>query len=214
MASITPKLVSFDLDGTLFPGRTTCLELGRLLGHLDLISDLESRYSRFEISTTEVAEKIASAYQGRDILDIEQAVLQIPLIGGFQDTIRSLKEHGVHILIVTVTWCFAARALVHAHGLHGCSGARMGEDGTRFTGEVERHFEEYHKPQYVREYAEGFGFDLSHCVAVGDGRSDISLFKEVGLAIALNATKEARAAAHVSLDTNDLTDILPHVLAN
>lgn len=214
MSLIDPKLVSFDLDGTLFPGTTTCIELGRLLGHLELIRDLEARYARFEISTTEVAAQLAQAYRGREVSKIEQAVLQIPLIGGFQDTIRSLKEHDIHILIVTVSWCFAARALVREYGLDGCAGARMGEDGARFTGQVERHFEEYHKPQFVREYADKFGFDLSQCVAIGDSRSDIFLFKEAGLAIALNATEQARVAADVSLDTDDLTDILPHILRN
>ena len=212
MSLTGPKLVTFDLDGTLFPGTTTCLELGRLLGHIDLIRDLEARYARFEISNVEVAEQDAHAYRGRSVLEIEQAVLQIPLIGGFQDTIRTLQTHDINILIVTVTWSFAARALVRAYGLDGHAGAKMGEEDGRFTGQVERHFEESHKPLFVREYADKCGFDLSQCVAVGDSRSDISLFKEVGFAIALNATEQARAAANVSLDTDDLAGILPYIL--
>jgi hypothetical protein len=35
------------------------------------------------------------------------------------------------------------------------------------------------------------------------------LFREVGLAITLNATDEARSVAHVAIDTEDLSDVLP-----
>ena len=210
MSPIKLRLVSFDLDGTLFQGTTTCLELGRLLGHFDLIRDLEARYARSEISNAEVAGQDAFAYQGQEISVIEQAVLEIPIIAGFRDTVRALKERDIHILIVTVTWSFAARALVREYGLDGFAGAQMGEDGARFTGLVERHFEADRKPQFVREYARRLGFDLSQCAAVGDSLSDISLFREAGLAIAINAIDQARAAANVSVDTDDLTDILPN----
>jgi phosphoserine phosphatase len=212
MSPTAKRLVSFDLDGTLFPDTTTCLELGRHLGHFERIRELEARYARFEISNTDVAEQIAEDYRDQDIATVEQAVLGIPLIGGFQETIRVLKAHNIHILIVTVTGSFAARALVREYGLDGYAGATMGEDNGRFTGRIERHFEESEKIAYIRNFAAGHGFDLQRCVAVGDSRSDIPLFRNVGLAIALNATAPARAAANVYLDTDNLTDILPHIV--
>ena len=52
---------------------------------------------------------------------------------------------------------------------------------------------------------------IAEVVAVGDSRSDIPLFGKVGLAIALNATQAACEAAHLSLDGQDLTLILPHI---
>ena len=208
-SGIDARLVSFDLDGTLFPDTTTCLALGRLLGHLELIRDLEDRYARFEIGNAEVAEQDAGAYRGRSVAKIEQAVLQIPLIGGFHETVRALKARGPHVLVVTVAWSFAARALARAYGLDGFAGAEMGEAGGFLTGTVARHFEASDKVRFVRDYAGRHGFGLSHCVAVGDSRSDIPLFREAGLAIALNATEQARAVADVCVDTRDLTDILP-----
>jgi phosphoserine phosphatase len=49
---------------------------------------------------------------------------------------------------------------------------------------------------------------------VGDSRLDVPLFSRVGYAIALNATPDARAAAHSCLDTEDLTDVLKLLVAN
>ena len=111
-----------------------------------------------------------------------------------------------------MTGSFAARALVREYGLDGYAGAALGEDNGRFTGQVERHIEESEKIAHVRAFAARHGFDLQQCVAVGDSRSDIPLFRNVGLAITLNATAPARAAADVRLDTDDLTDILPHIV--
>ncbi len=214
MPIVNPKLVSFDLDGTLFPNTTSGIELARLLGHLDLVQDLEERYARFEISNAEAAQQDAHAYRGRRVSELEQAILEIPLINGFEETICRLKEHSIHILIVTLAWSFAARILVRRYGLDGYAGAVLGEENDRFTGSVERNFEDFDKPLFVRAYAERFGFSLSQCIAVGDSRSDIPLFKEAGFAVALNATEQARAEADLSLITNDLTQILPHIIAD
>ena len=83
-----------------------------------------------------------------------------------------------------------------------------------FSSVIKSNFEDFDKPLFVRAYAERFGFSLSQCVAVGDSRSDIPLFKEVGLSVALNATEQARAEADLSLSTNDLTLILPHIIVD
>src|SRR6266481_995324 len=95
-----PKLVTFDLDGTLIRGTTVCIELGRSLGQLDRIRDLEARYARYEISNTEVASQDALAYRGRPVADIERVVLGIPLIRGFAEVVAALKQQSIHVLIV------------------------------------------------------------------------------------------------------------------
>lgn len=206
------RLVSFDLDGTLFPGTSTCLELGRILGHIGRIRTLEQAYAEGRISNSDVATEDAVAYQGRSVSEIERHVLGIPLIQGFQRVVDELKSHGCHVLLVTVTWSFAARALAARYGLDGFAGAVMAERGGVLLGRVERHFEAGDKPRFVRDYATRHGIDMSECAAVGDSRSDLALFEAVGLAIALNASQEARASASVVVDSLDLNDILEHLL--
>ncbi|WP_405503257.1 HAD hydrolase family protein [Streptomyces niveus] len=53
------------------------------------------------------------------------------------------------------------------------------------------------------------GVPLDACVAVGDSRSDLPLFEEVGYSIAFNGTPEARGAATAAVDGDDLRAVLP-----
>lgn len=212
MPIVTPKLVSFDLDGTLFPDTTSGSELARLLGHLDQMRDLEARYARSEISNADVARADAQAYKGRSVEELQKAVLAIPLISGFKETVHYLRVHNIHLLIVTLAWSFVARTLVERYGLDGCAGPVLEESDGQFTGKVEKDFEDFDKPLFVQAYAEQRGFSLSQCVAIGDSRSDIPMFRKVGVAIALNATGQARGEADFSIDTKDLTEILPLIV--
>ena len=61
----------------------------------------------------------------------------------------------------------------------------------------------------VAAHCRRLGIALADCAAIGDSTSDLPLFREVGLAIALNGTPEIRAAAALALQTRDLTDVLP-----
>jgi phosphoserine phosphatase len=203
------RLVSFDLDGTLFPDTTTCLELGKSLGHLARIKELESRYQRYEISNADVAEGDAVAYTGKSVREIEDLVLQIPMIGNFRETLETLRQLGMISLIVTVSWSFAARTIAKHYGVHGFAGAEMTEKDGILGGTIARHFEAEDKVRFVESVAEMHGFGLDQCAAIGDSRSDIPLFGRVARSIALNATKEAKEAASISIETRDLRDILP-----
>ena len=211
-ANVGIRLVSFDLDGTLFPETTTCMELGRCLGHIDVITRLEEQYKNCEITNAQVAEGDAFAYTGKPVAEIEASILLIPTIRGLAETVFALHEHGISTLVVTVSWSFAARALAKKHGMAGYAGTEMIEENGILAGRVGQHFEAEDKVRFVRAFARERGFGLDQCAAIGDSRSDIPLFKEVGFSIALNGTEQARAAATRSLQTDDLRDVLPLLL--
>lgn len=78
-----------------------------------------------------------------------------------------------------------------------------------YTGVVERHFDEFDKRDFAVRTAASEGWPLSRCAAVGDSRSDISLCKQVGFAIAFNATPGVEAIAPVSIGGRDLRAIIP-----
>lgn len=209
-----PRLTVFDLDGTLIPKTTVCVHLAEWMGHLDVVHDLERRYAAHEISNTEVAAFDAPHYAGLSLHDVGRRLDSIPSIAGIADTVEALRGRGMEVLLATVTWRFAAEHFARRYGFDAVCGCEMDVDGDgRLAGAVARHIEAEDKLAFVAEYAAARGISLDECVAIGDSRSDLPLFGAVGLAIALNATPAAAAAAHVAIETDDLRDVLAAIPA-
>jgi haloacid dehalogenase-like hydrolase len=60
----------------------------------------------------------------------------------------------------------------------------------------------------VEEWCTQNGYSMSRVAAIGDSRSDVPLFRRVGMSIALNATPDARSVATHVHDTENLRDVL------
>ncbi|WP_435827420.1 HAD family hydrolase [Actinoplanes philippinensis] len=103
--------------------------------------------------------------------------------------------------------------LCQRFGFERACGPRLEVTGGRYSGRVAEHLDELGKRDFAVGVAGELGVPLSRCVAIGDSRSDLPLFAEVGLAVAFNATPEARAAAHVRADGDDLRAVLPLLAA-
>ena len=88
---------------------------------------------------------------------------------------------------------------------------RPGRGSERYTGEVERHLDEFGKRDYALHIAHRLGLSPSRCAAVGDSRSDVPLFSQAGLSIGFNADAAASAEADVSVVGRDLRSILPYL---
>ncbi|MGH3867152.1 MAG: HAD hydrolase family protein [Pseudonocardiaceae bacterium] len=88
----------------------------------------------------------------------------------------------------------------------------MAFEGSLLSGRVSRYFNETDKLKFVQRWCAANGYHLGEVAAVGDSRSDVPLFQKVGMAIALNATTDARGTADMTIDTSDLADILPILL--
>lgn len=198
--------MAFDLDGTLIPDTTVCVHLAPWVGH-DELPELERRYDAGEITNVEIAELHTSFYSGRTRGEIWQNLADISVIDGIPETVAALRERGLVPVIATVTIKIAAEFFAERYGFEACSGCEWREDDDGvLTGEVSKHFEAQRKVDFVREVAASISAPT--IVAVGDSTSDIPLFHEADLAIALNASRNAKEVAEVHLETRDLRDVL------
>jgi hypothetical protein len=68
------------------------------------------------------------------------------------------------------------------------------------------------KSDAIKKYAEQNGYDLSRCIAVGDGVHDIQMFETVGYSIAINPAKpvvgEAADEVVMNKDFNKVVSII------
>ena len=202
-------VVAVDLDGTLIIGTTACLHLGDWIGHRRVIEELERRFALGEIDSAAVADGDAPYYAGLTVDDVTLAMASVPCISDIDEGVRCLNRDGISALICTVSWTFAAKCLADRFGFVAVSGTVMGVDGVgRLSGRVERYFEPEDKVAFVRDYCSANGVGLDQVVAIGDGRSDVPLFRSVGFSVALNASQDARAVASVAVESGSFMDAL------
>lgn len=212
------RLVVCDLDGTLVTGTTALDHLGAWLGHEAIIESLEDKFARGEVTDREVATCYAPLYRGVARTNAVDAMSRIPSIEDIALGVTILRQRSVEAIIATVSWSFAAQALADLWGFTRACGADLELDPTSglFTGRVARHFEPEDKVAYVAEHCRRAGIGMDRVVAIGDGRSDLPLFKAVGFSVALNASSEARAAAQAAVEGTSFLAALhavPHLLA-
>jgi phosphoserine phosphatase len=202
------QVVVFDLDGTLLRGTTVSLMLAQWLGRGEEIAELERAYHAHEISNSVVADTSAAWFAGCRTADVWKILADGPWINGMAETLQTLGDAGINLLLGTITWSFAAEMLRERHGFAAISGTEMAANDGVLSGVVSLYFNEHDKLRFVQEWCAEHGYSMSQVAAVGDSRSDVPLFREVGLSIALNATPDARNAAMHALDTDDLRDLL------
>jgi phosphoserine phosphatase len=204
-------IVAFDLDGTLVPNTTVSLHLAPWVGHHGM-EDLERLYAQGQITNAEIAERDATFYKNRLRQDVWRQLEQLELIDGLTDTITGLKNRSLVPVIATVTSSLAADFVRDRYGFAAASGCELGEtDDGVLLGTVARHFDAEDKVRFVANIAQGLGLGFKDVVAIGDSTSDIPLFHAAGFSIGLNASSNARDAADIQLETQDLRDVIPPI---
>lgn len=207
------RLVVADLDGTLITGTTAAIHLDDWIGHGPVIQDLERRFACGETTNTEVAERYAPFYRGIALADATAAMAQVPSLDDIALGVSLLSASGVDSVITTVGWSFVAESLADLWGFTRARGVDLEVDDStgQFTGRVSHHFEPEDKVTFVTEQCQHLGISLDQVVAIGDGRSDLPLFRAIGFSVAINASPEVQAVASVSVNSQSLLDALAAV---
>ena len=208
------RLVVSDLDGTLVSG-TALAHLGTCLGRVPALPDVETGLARRRLTDREVAEAFAPSYAGVRVSEAVAAMSSITALTDVESGVALLRQRGVETLIATVSWRFAAQTLAERWGFSGAHGAELevDQESGSFTGRVARHFAPDDKVSAVEAHCRRSGFGLDAVVAIGDGRSDLPLFRAAGFSVALNASRDARACADVSVDSTSFLTALRAVPA-
>jgi len=203
------KLASFDLDGTLVRGISTGAFLAQKMGHAEAMQAAEARYAAGLVANDYVSTLDGGFYRGYRKAQIFALLDDLPFIADIEATLAALTARGIPVVLCTLAWEFVAEYVAQRFGFIAWSGPTLAcaADG-RFTGTIARHFDEFGKPVFIQHLCNQWGIALADVCHIGDSRSDIELFKQVGFSIALNATDDARAVASTTLTADSLLDIL------
>jgi phosphoserine phosphatase len=142
-----------------------------------------------------------------------QIINSRPLMNGAIETFKELRNRGYKTATITGSFealALRAKELLNLDYAVGHCRLNFDESGKLKSWDlVPCDFEG--KCVYFRKIADEEGVSYSECAYVGDEVNDIPIFREVGLSIAFNTTKEeVRKAAHVTIDKKDLKEILKY----
>jgi phosphoserine phosphatase len=206
-------IVFFDVDGTLIPGTSSGQHLAGHLGHAEMVREAEAGYATGKLTNQQVADLDAAGWAGRTPAEVRGFLESVPLVDGIAETVAWCRARDVAPVLATLAWDVVGSHLCERFGFDRSCGPRLELAGGRYRGTVAAHFDEIGKRDFAVTVAGELGVPLEHCAAIGDSRSDLPLFAEVGLAIAWNAGPDARAAAHTVLDGSDIRAVIPHLAA-
>ncbi|MGW7684771.1 HAD family hydrolase [Kribbella sp. NPDC054772] len=198
----------FDVDGTLVPGTSSAIHLAGYLGSRQVVAEAEAAREAGLVSARYVEELDARGWAGATETQIREWLEDLPLVDGIAEVVEWCAEHDVVPALATLAWRPVGAFLCDRFGFVEASGPTLEVRDGVYTGISLTGSDEYRKRDFAREFAGARGLPLSHCAAVGDSRSDLPLFAEVGLAVGVNATEKARAQAHVNHTGPDLRAIL------
>jgi len=199
------RVVAFDLDGTLLRGGTACEVLARPIGRLARVREMEASSSTEQMAAART--EMAGWYQDYSRSELLGFLDQAELAPGAEDGCRQLREAGVEIVIVSLTWSFAVEAFAHRFGASAWLGTTLESDGSI------SHVWPEDKPRWLEEQCAATNTRALGVAAVGDSLGDVPLLNSVGLPIFVGKTLlKGLPAETVHLPDADIRDVAQLIL--
>ncbi len=185
------KLAAFDMDGTVTVARSSWEYLHRRLGIWEGQAEkYQELFLAGKISYEEFCRLDAAMWKGMSVNDTIKILNEIPLQSGVKELMKLIKRTGaVPVLLSTGLKLLADQVARHLGFRVHLANELIHRDG-RLTGDiavrVSTHSPGETKACHMRKLMLRFGVSPPETVAVGDSAGDLEMFREAGLAIAVN----------------------------
>ena len=214
------KLVCFDVDGTLVDGIKTSWQLfhDHFQSDRHRREDGKRRFFNREITYKQWAEHDIMLWKEKNVKkkDFEKAMKNMALMEGAMDTLKTLKDSGIKLAIISGSLNIILEKLIpnYKEFFDDIFISKIYFDDDGEISEMEAtEYDIEGKAVALKLIAAREKIDLKECVFVGDYLNDIQIMKEVGLGIAFNCDhKEVKDAADVVIKKKDLREILKYII--
>lgn len=199
------RLAVLDVDGTLKRAESPYQYLHERLGMAHLAAENRRLALAREISYAEWLRRDARLWAGQPVARIRHLLAENPYLPGAEALLRSLKQAGVAVALVSAGFSLNTDPIMAEFGLDYCLTNELTTAGELLDGGSINRVPEGGKAVFACGLMAQLGIGPAQTLAVGDTAGDLELFECAGVRIAVNPTSAAlRATADVVFEP-DLT---------
>lgn len=203
-ANDQPRLVAFDLDGTLIRGTNCVQTIGRAMGRPEWGDQFEVLHMRHE--SAEVVRARVQPWLAIRPEELARHLAAAQVAPGAREGFATLRQHGVATAIVSIGWSFAVEWFARFFGADHYVGTRLARDGSV------SHFWPEDKGRWLLALAADLGIERSQLGAVGDSSGDIELLRAVGHPFYVGNVLPAELYTVTHLPGGNIHDIVDRML--
>lgn len=202
-------LVVLDVDSTLIENEVIEL-LAEQAGSLDAVAAITQQAMNGELDFEESLRARVATLSGLSEADVATAVSRITVTHGVRELIDAVHSEGGCVGVVSGGFHEAIDDLAEELGLDYWNANRLETRDGLLTGGLHGTIvDAAEKAHTLRRWAADCDLTLTQTIAVGDGANDLDMMSICGLAVGFDAKAPVRDAAHVLIDTRDLSQLLP-----
>lgn len=198
------RLIIFDMDSTIVDAEII-VELAKAAGVEKEVDELTRKAMNGELNFEKALEERVKLLEGLPVNVLERIYSQIRLTEGAKELIRSLKNAGYKIGLVSGGFTYFTERLKNELGLDYAFGNELEIRDGKLTGRLKgKIIDSAEKARIIEEIAEKEGIAKDFVVAVGDGANDRIMIENAGLGIAFNAKKALKEVADGTISKENL----------
>ena len=205
---MTRFLVVFDVDSTLIQDEVIEL-LADAAGKRAEVAAVTESAMRGELDFSQSLRARVETLTGLPESVIESTYARITLTEGAKELIEAIHARGGKAAAVSGGFNQLLEPLADRLGLDFWRANELEVVGGTLTGQVAgKIIDRQAKADALVEWSEELGLLPSRAIAVGDGANDLAMMEVAGIGVAFNAKPKVRAAAELSVGSQDLREII------
>ncbi len=203
----TKRLIIFDMDSTIVDAEIID-EIAKVAGVQDEVKKLTEKAMEGKINFRDALVERVKLLKGLPVEVLEKIYSEIKLTEGAKELIKSLKESGYIVAVVSGGFSYFTDRLKEELDLDYAFGNELEIENGVLTGRLKgRIIDAVEKARIIEEIARKEGINKEDIVAVGDGANDKIMVENAGLGIAFNAKKALKEVADGSISKENLIGI-------